>query len=578
MLKKLRISKSKLEILNIYPNSPLVLIGRSPLCDEILRAPGIQPVHFLLEWLGEGEFNPSSGEWTIYDVSKLNHHTENQSSSSALSDGILLTEQSQTIGDFQFSWYEDRIAEVQLDKGLLSENLMRSSYSDEPAIKNNPKLALEIVKVNRNDNFVTDIDHVFLGDSCLIRTAISPEIRIHWKLQSQNVNLSFLKEPESSYTIKGEQIDLKNSPVEMNNVYRIFFQESEYYFRLVHRIQIPAVPLEIFKDHFFKLLASIFVISILLFWVIYSFVSLQVIDNKSEEPRIVKLKTIDLKPAPPPAPPAAIEKPQEVTSEVQVPQNTNKVEEKQQPQPENKPVPKTVKNIHAPKAPAKEKNVGSLGLLAKLKKSQTNDNSNSQALAKTLNDNVAASQNTGGVLLKTSKEASLDANSLKSKTNNSNDLESASTNLNGSKELTDGNNKALVSDKGVDSSQFSASQGQQNGKRDFSEGNKLGQDGESVSGGLTKQQVSDSIAEHRREIRTCFESALSVRNNLNGVVSYQWSISADGSVTSIKIKSSETGSNLLESCVMQVIREIKFPKAANGQSTVVIYPFVFKKT
>lgn len=102
--------------------------------------------------------------------------------------------------------------------------------------------------------------------------------------------------------------------------------------------------------------------------------------------------------------------------------------------------------------------------------------------------------------------------------------------------------------------------------------------GESVTGGLDREAVRKEIAKHRREIRTCFESALSLRNDLQGMIVYQWNISPLGNVTTIKLESTELKSDLVEGCVMGIIRAIVFPKAPNGQPTDVIYPFFFQKS
>jgi hypothetical protein len=108
-------------------------------------------------------------------------------------------------------------------------------------------------------------------------------------------------------------------------------------------------------------------------------------------------------------------------------------------------------------------------------------------------------------------------------------------------------------------------------------GNSLS-DGTDVSGGLTKAEVFAVISAHRREIRTCFESALLVRNDLNGILRIAFTISAPGSVTEIKLVNSEVKSDILESCVVQIIRQMAFPEAKNKLPTKVIYPFVFKRS
>ena len=103
-------------------------------------------------------------------------------------------------------------------------------------------------------------------------------------------------------------------------------------------------------------------------------------------------------------------------------------------------------------------------------------------------------------------------------------------------------------------------------------------DGGEISGGLTKIEVSEVINSHRREIRTCYESALMIRNDLGGIMRVSFGINVAGSVTEVKIISNELQSSILESCIIQVIREMKFPESKNQSPTTVIYPFVFKRS
>jgi outer membrane biosynthesis protein TonB len=69
-----------------------------------------------------------------------------------------------------------------------------------------------------------------------------------------------------------------------------------------------------------------------------------------------------------------------------------------------------------------------------------------------------------------------------------------------------------------------------------------------------------------------------LKNSLHGTVTYEWEINVDGSVNLVNVLRSELKSSVLETCVMQIIKDITFPKAKNGQRTKVIYPFLFQKT
>ena len=71
-MKSIAISRGGFNLAHVDLSSPLIVIGRSPSSDIVLRAPGISAVHFLIEWIGKGPFDPKEGDWILTDISK-NH-------------------------------------------------------------------------------------------------------------------------------------------------------------------------------------------------------------------------------------------------------------------------------------------------------------------------------------------------------------------------------------------------------------------------------------------------------------------------------------------------------------------------
>lgn len=57
-MKAVKILLQNRELERFALDRPTVFIGRSPSCDVVLRVPGLRPLHFLLEWVGEGNFDP----------------------------------------------------------------------------------------------------------------------------------------------------------------------------------------------------------------------------------------------------------------------------------------------------------------------------------------------------------------------------------------------------------------------------------------------------------------------------------------------------------------------------------------
>ncbi len=599
MRKILRVSKStakaKLELLDIHLNTPFILIGRSPLCDEVLRAPGIQPVHFLLEWVGEGEFNPSEGLWTLFDVSQNQLKSEAKASAEASAEGVTLLEPAQQIGGYTWAWAEDRMAKVHLEKGVLKESLAGSFAqlaSTEKLGYATEKLgyALEVVRISREEQIVTDIVHHFETSKTIQKIERIPEIKINWQLGSQ-MDILFKVPPENIISIKGISLPCGNFKMSLGEVYRVFLPRTEFYLRIVQKIPLPAIPHEILKDPFYRLLAGglVFAAVMLLFFKFFS--SQVVIEDKAPEPRVVTIQEVEVKPLvkteeaePAPKPEPAKPEPVVITS----PPPKAATNKKTPPQESAVAAPtfKTKPGVEKKglNSPAPVTDVNSVGLLGKLKSKSSSEGAaklSADAISNTFVDDTASAKDGIGIVVKTATAGVVDINSLKKGegSGNQSSLGQASTTLQGGKGFDPNSGGPIASAKGL-RGQYALgnSAGKEASIHLGGQKDGMGIEAESVLGGLTKNQVSQAIAAHRREIRTCFESALVVRSNLHGVVTYHWTIAGDGTVISIKIKSSETGSNMLDSCVMQVIRKIEFPQAPNGQPTIVIYPFVFKKT
>ncbi|MFK8137893.1 MAG: AgmX/PglI C-terminal domain-containing protein [Bdellovibrionales bacterium] len=96
--------------------------------------------------------------------------------------------------------------------------------------------------------------------------------------------------------------------------------------------------------------------------------------------------------------------------------------------------------------------------------------------------------------------------------------------------------------------------------------------------GLTEKQIKSEIKKHQSKIQQCYEQALLDDSNLSGRVEYDWEISGAGRVSNAKVKSTEINNGkTLNSCVIGVIRKIKFPKAKNGRKTFTSIGFPFGK-
>ena len=240
-------------------------------------------------------------------------------------------------------------------------------------------------------------------------------------------------------------------------------------------------------------------------------------------------------------------------------------------------------------SPAKVSDVNAVGLLGKIKNSggSKNNQISAEAIGQTFVDNTASGNDNRGVIVRNSQSGilgasnTIDSGAVGSGTNN---LMEAQTTLRGAKDFSATNSGPLAKAGALKDKYSIGSNGGSSASSKLSGSiGEVGHDDSAngsgqVLGGLTKAQVYKVINAHRREIRTCFESALIVRNDLNGILRLSFGINLAGSVTEVKIVNSELNSNILEGCVTQVIRQMKFPESLNKLSTTVIYPFVFKRS
>jgi outer membrane biosynthesis protein TonB len=87
--------------------------------------------------------------------------------------------------------------------------------------------------------------------------------------------------------------------------------------------------------------------------------------------------------------------------------------------------------------------------------------------------------------------------------------------------------------------------------------------------GLTRKQVMAVVNKHIAQIQRCYEKALISSADLAGRVEYEWTITASGKVSRASVKKSQLkgDGSKLNSCVINVIQSMKFPKAKNGETT-----------
>jgi TonB family protein len=95
-------------------------------------------------------------------------------------------------------------------------------------------------------------------------------------------------------------------------------------------------------------------------------------------------------------------------------------------------------------------------------------------------------------------------------------------------------------------------------------------------GELDQGQIKKVIKKDLGRIKYCYERELAPSPTLSGKVVVKFTIGTSGKVTKASIASSSLGNKKVESCVVNIVKKMKFPKPKGGK-VVVSYPFIFTR-
>jgi len=96
-----------------------------------------------------------------------------------------------------------------------------------------------------------------------------------------------------------------------------------------------------------------------------------------------------------------------------------------------------------------------------------------------------------------------------------------------------------------------------------------------VAGGLDRAEVLKVVNEHMGAVRNCYERALLARPDLEGKLSIEWVVGANGAVTTARLASSSMPEAVVASCILADLRRWTFPKPSGGRAVTVVFPFIF---
>lgn len=574
-MKIVTISKGKVELARGFLNRPFVTIGRAPSCDVVLRAPGVAPVHFVLEWMGQGAFDPKQALWTLIDVS-------NASQGASTGEGVVLSQTPEQIGEFYVALTEDSLQPQPEIGGVIHGSLsgaqgFRASASPQSDL-------LEIVQIRDDSGAVEEVLHLSPArrGKKLRPLKRVPEFQIQWlgdagKSSDRKGLMEVLASEMPGAEIYAAGSDNpRATAISAHELLVVKWKGRKFYLRLVSRIPVPPAARRVMDPLMRKILLRVLAGAVLLgLWVVWA--SRAPRKEPVPEPRVARIEIIERAPPPPvaepePAPAQAQNQPTQTTAETAV-----KPAAATAPKVAKQSAKKTGINQNASQA-----DVNAVGILGALKQAGNSGKGvSSEALVNAQSPvQPIAGKASAPVLVKQAPAAALGVAAGGTPAPKSPGLNRASSTLSSANKFDPSSSGAIA----VQGAAPSAGLGVNTEARekDSSAAGKAlpeggeGEDGAVVAGGLDRETVRRVVASYRGQIRGCYERSLITEPGLNGRISYNWIISGAGPVTTVNTGRSTVGSDKLEGCVLSVVKGMKFPRAPNGRPTQVVYPFVFQ--
>ena len=552
-MKVLCISRNGRELVRAKIQGGFMLIGRSPSCDVVLRAKGVMPVHYILEWMGTGRPVALAGAWTITDVSARSGALGSIAGGAGFGDGWVVGDRPVTIGGFEFSWKEDRLAVTVLRENMVAQSFRRVDGASNEERAQATEYQLQMVSIRTDSGAVAQVAHMERSERPRrsIRFAAVPGLKAAWSDEAYETSmiLDLTKLQGAKIFRRGGELDVSGmqAPVLTKLTPDDFIQirdsgrGRDHYLRLVPKPDVPLPTLSLLQDPFYRASLIASVVAVIAMAMLSAFHE-SPIETPVEPPRIAKIEVKELIPQKPrsePAPPKV-----EEIATVAAPKHLDA---------------KAVEPRAGLDSPAPKANVNTVGLLGAIKKTsgtvKTDQLLNDAVLSQTVSGDqgkFVVQQPPSGALgrkIDTASELSAAYTRLSAK-------DSASGKLGGPLAARNGKGEGWKMSYSQDVSASSS-------EADFS-----------TEGGLDKNSVRAALAAYRKDIRTCYEKSLAAAPTLKGRILYKWKIVPMGTVETIQLQASSAGSPSLGGCVQEVIRSIRFPKAS--RPTLVVYPFEFQ--
>ncbi|MCB0370362.1 MAG: hypothetical protein KDD45_13295, partial [Bdellovibrionales bacterium] len=243
-MKVLVLKKENKEIGRVTPDRRSLVIGRSPVCDMVVRKEEhIKPLHFLLEWMGEGDFDPYTGFWTVIDISAAGAKKINKNYSG---EAHVLMDAEIEVGGYHFSFIEEKLAQSALAKGVISRSLEYEN-DEKVFVKNDSDSVLELVTYSRSNDIVTSINH-FSKDILQKGITINSLSKINFTYNPQKPNLLSMENlgEENLLDIYNRSERLSDDfskehsvcTLDVEDFYLLYSEENAYYLRWVPKAMV----------------------------------------------------------------------------------------------------------------------------------------------------------------------------------------------------------------------------------------------------------------------------------------------------------------------------------------------------
>lgn len=609
-MKRLSVCRGGRELASGPLDQPLIAVGRSPACDVILRAPGVSPMHFLIDWIGVGAFDANEGDWIVSDASGSSQ--DDSSALKAQGAGLALSKTAVSFGGFEFAIVEDRLQETALEPGILRETLEREGLAS--VDRERAAGSLEIVRVQSDAQAVIGVVHAPRAEDGRIRLRGSAGAYLEWRERDAIVVWPEAAEVEA-YN-RGRRVDPEPGLADRASSRTLWLRAGDFvklklpteeiFLRFVAPVSTDPIPQSILKDRLVRwLIGAIALASVLAIFGARKGASQRVMTF--EEPRLARVELRDnIVTAPVPTP---VPTPRPLPTPAPVPQSTPSPTKRiaaVRPRPSAPSAPLTAgpraltpqPRAAGPSAGAsaapRAKNERPAAAPAQARSSAVRPSAAPPSAPST--DDVALSMLAG---LKGASEVRVTSDSLEkaSGTESSSGGAGGGTNPNprarvsvdeggdvGGVDLSKAS-RGVGTGGGAGAPSLASGLGKGEGAGRFSLGGgqggtalrmEFGGTGARVSGGLSRDVVRESVARRRPSFRACIEAAGLPRSERPRSIAFDIQIDAKGGVTSVRLASSDFASASFEGCMSRALKATSFPAAANGHETSVYYPFLFK--